>query len=160
MILWKNHKAILLGWNYAIPWCQEVTSIIINFFQCQDCCVCFVLFSYQSEAKKELNPMKEIQHMWTFAAISKGKCILDSIPRFFFPLKISIGTFLITRLEYVMSTFKYSFALILLPEAISQPSSDILEPLQSFLWDWKASNQGKAKPPWDLDSQFHGKTAH
>lgn len=83
MILWKNHKAIPLIWKYAIPWCQEVTSIIINCFQYQDCCVCFVLFSYQSGAKKELNPMKETEHMWTFAAISKGKCTLDSIPRSF-----------------------------------------------------------------------------
>lgn len=65
-------------------------------------------------------------------------------------MKMSIGTFLITELEICHeNTFKYVFALTLLPEAISQSSPDILEPLESFLWDWKASSQEEAKPPRD-----------
>lgn len=76
-------------------------------------------------------------------------------------MKMSIGTFLITGLEICHeNTLKYAFAFTLLPEAISQSSPDIVEPLESFLWDWKASSQEKAKPPRDWDGQFHKKTVH
>lgn len=76
-------------------------------------------------------------------------------------MKMSIGTFLIPGLETRHENIvKYAFALTLLPEAISQSSADMLEPLESFLWDWKASRQEKAKPPCDWDGQLHRKAVH
>lgn len=70
-------------------------------------------------------------------------------------MKMSVSMFFDEKIGICHEhTFKYAFALILLPEAISQSSPDTLEPLGSFLWDWKAASQGKAKPPliWTASS--------
>lgn len=154
----KYHHAIPLRWKYAMPWCREVTLILMNSLQGfqRDC---FPPDDLRLRGKSsERNKTK----LWKCSAVSKGKCTFWQYPKLgFFPLKTSIGTFLIRGLEICHeNTLKYASALTLLPEAISQSSPDILEPLESFLWDWKASSQEKAKPPCDCDGRFHRKTVH
>lgn len=118
-----------------------------------------IIFPWWSEAERWIQQKKQNQN---FLLQVKANALLTiSQVRGFFPLKMSIGTFLITGLEICHeNTLKYALALTLLPEAISQSSPDILEPLESFLWDWKASSQEKAEPPCDWDGQFPRKTVH
>lgn len=154
----KYHHAIPLMWKYAMPWCREVTFIFMNSLQDFQ----WDYFSLDDRRLRGKSSERNKTKLWKLSAASKGKCTFDSIPSYgFFPLKMSIGTFLIPGLEIRHENIvKYAFALTLLPEAISQSSADILEPLESFLWDWKAPSQEKAKPPCDGDGQRHRKAVH
>lgn len=42
----KNHKAISLILKYPMPWCQEIMSVTVSFFQYQDKIYIYVFFFY------------------------------------------------------------------------------------------------------------------
>lgn len=77
----KHHHAIALRWEYALPWCWEVTLILMNSLQDFQC-------DYFPSDDLRLRGKSSERNKTKFSAASKGKCTFDSIPSLgFFPWK-------------------------------------------------------------------------
>lgn len=72
----KYHHVYPLMWKYAMPWCWEVTHVLMNSLQDFQC----DYFSPDHLRLRGKSSERNKTKLWKFSAVSKGKCTFDNIP--------------------------------------------------------------------------------